>query len=307
MHDLLTDILEHFRLRGVVYCQSAIYKRGWALQFGQQARAVFHIVSAGQCWLLPETGHDPVHLVAGDMIVLPHGDGHCIYDAPDAPLCAALQLDVGRDQRCVLMRWGEDATGTTLVCGLFDLDAPGEQPVFALLPAVLYFSRLHLETAGMAATVTALIEEANSNRPGAQTLLTRLAEVLCVQVLRLWLADPTNPARGWLGALRDPHLASALAQMHAQPEHDWTISRLATAAAMSRSAFAARFTELVGEPPMRYLTRWRMAAAARLLAEGRASLFQIAQQVGYDSEAAFSKAFKREKGMNPSQYRQMAQ
>jgi AraC-like DNA-binding protein len=95
--------------------------------------------------------------------------------------------------------------------------------------------------------------------------------------------------------------------MHAQPEHDWTISRLATAAAMSRSAFAARFTELVGEPPMRYLTRWRMAAAARLLAEGRASLFQIAQQVGYDSEAAFSKAFKREKGMNPSQYRQMAQ
>jgi AraC-like DNA-binding protein len=166
----------------------------------------------------------------------------------------------------------------------------------------LHFSREVVAQAGLAPTIHALIEEANALRLGKSIVLTRLADVLVVLVIRAWVADPANEARGWLRALRDQPITAALTHMHTAPHQSWTVARLAREVAMSRSAFSARFSELVGEPPLRYLTRWRMQVAARLLRTTALSMHEVAERVGYESGVAFSKAFKRERGINPGRF-----
>lgn len=302
MRDVLTDVLDALRLRSTVYCQSEIGKAGWALRFGATTRAAFHIVSEGGCWI--NVVDQRLRLDLGDLLVLPHGDAHLIADAPGSPVCADIQLEQTGVDDCILMRWGDGEPRTTLVCGTFDLDRHAE--VFALLPPIVHFRAEQARDGGLQPTIHALIEEANAQRSGRQTVLTRLADVLLVLVIRAWLANADNEARGWLAALRDPQITLALEQMHAAPAQEWTVAQLATTAAMSRSAFAARFVELVGEPPLRYLTRWRMQVAARLLENPRTPLSHIAEQVGYESDAAFNKAFKRERGISPGQYQRQA-
>jgi transcriptional regulator GlxA family with amidase domain len=156
---------------------------------------------------------------------------------------------------------------------------------------------------GLQHTLEALIAEANGQQPGSQVLLTRLADVLFVQVLRAWIAKPDSQVTGWLAALTDPQISQSLAHMHRNTAHTWSVEELARTVAMSRSAFASRFSLLVGEPPLSYLRRWRMTIARGLLRDTNGSLSSIAQQIGYGSEAAFSKAFKEMMGVSPGTYR----
>lgn len=303
MRDVLADILSTLHLRSSIYCQSEINKSDWALQFELMRCAAFHIISQGTCWMTISGQAESVLLGEGDLVVLSCGQSHRLADSPRAPVCATIQLDDSNQESCLLMKWGDEQAGTTLVCGTFDFDTSADQSIFALLPDLIVFRASDHERMGLAHTIQALRDEANAQRPGRETLLTRLADMLLVLVLRAWLAEPDNRTQGWLGALGDPQITIALSCIHDAPEVSWTVEQLAMQAAMSRSAFAARFTSLVGEPPLSYLTHWRMQLATQLLSRSELTLMAVAAQVGYQSETAFSKAFRRERGTSPGQVR----
>jgi AraC-like DNA-binding protein len=190
------------------------------------------------------------------------------------------------------------------LCGAFDFEHRGGHPLFDLLPRVLHIP--HAAGHSFDAILSLMAIEAESARPGKETVLRRLADILFIEVLRHWVDRQGAETRGWLGALRDPHIGQSLALIHGQPERAWAVKTLASEAALSRSAFAARFSALVGEPPLQYLTRWRMRMAARLLRTQSLGIAEVAQRVGYASEVAFSKAFKRELGVAPGAYRRQS-
>jgi AraC-like DNA-binding protein len=194
-----------------------------------------------------------------------------------------------------LLKHGGDGAPTSLVCGVVRFDHPSAADLTAQLPAVVQVQ----PSDAMDQTLRLMASEARALQPGGETVLTRLADVLVIQTLRTWLADEGTTHTGWLSALRDPQLGAALAALHRNSERDWTVERLARVAAMSRSAFAQRFHSVVGETPMKYLVRQRVRAAAAALKEGGHTVAELAGRYGYDSEAAFSRAFKRVLGVAP--------
>ena len=301
--DVLTDVLAAVRLESAVYYQSELALAEWGLSFLAIQHAVFHIVKDGLCWLSVESGGEPLCLRAGDLLVLPHGTHHYVTSQPNLQTMFTIDLMdyVGKESYCA--HYGDEPTATTLICGMFHVGARDVVPLLELLPPILHFRSGESAHAHLAPILHALMSEARSQQPGNQVILTRLADVLFVQVLRGWLADSANAAAGWLGALCDPHIAHALSEIHRSPAHDWDVETLARSAAMSRSAFAASFRALVGEPPMAYLRRWRMTLARNLLEREDSTLLAIADQLGYGSEAAFNKAFKQEVGIAPGAYR----
>jgi AraC-like DNA-binding protein len=301
MHDILADILATFQLKSTLYCQSEIYTTNWALRFHQQTGASFHIVREGCCWLV--CGDVRLAVQEGDLVMLPHGDEHLIADALESRLCADIHLDDESDDSCRLIRWGDGILATVLICGTFSFTHYHGGSILPLLPPLLHFSAQAMQHNGLSVTVNGLIEEANADRQGKNTILHRLADILFVQMVRAWLADPQTETRGWLAGLRDPELASALVAVHQQPERDWTVAALAAQAAMSRSAFAARFSAVVGISPIEYLTQWRMHVASRMLTQPTLSIEQIAERTGYSSDIAFSRAFSRIYKLSPSAYR----
>jgi AraC-like DNA-binding protein len=303
MRDILTDVLATLQLHSTIYCQSEIYKQDWALHFKRVGGAAFHIVSEGGCWFLRDD--ERFQIKKGDLIILPHGHAHTIADAPDTPVTVAIHLDDEHSDSCQLLRWGNEQISTVLVCGTFQFGKRNVASVLSLLPPLLYFSADVSRGNGLKAAVDALIDEANSERQGKLTILHRLADILFVQAIRAWLANPGAEARGWLAGLCDPQIATALAAIHAEPARDWTVMSLAAQCAMSRSAFAARFTELIEASPIEYLTNWRMQLATQLLAQPSLSITQVASRVGYTSDIAFSKAFKRRCGLSPAAYRRL--
>jgi AraC-like DNA-binding protein len=300
MHDVLAEVLTLLQLKGSVYCQSEIHKSDWALQFQHTQGAVFHIVGEGTCYLI--TDDHEIRLQQGDLLILPHGTPHQIADKPHAPCCADIDLNQ-QVQACLMMRWGDSHPKTTLICGVFTFHPFHRHAIVSLLPTIMYFSASLNAQYGLSRIIDALLDEANGNRHGKNLLLHRLADILFVQVMRAWLADPHNETHGWLGGLRDPQITQALSAIHAHPDLDWTVEKLATRAMMSRSAFSAKFTDLIGVPPLTYVTRWRMQLATEMLKDERISVVQIAEKIGYMSDIAFAKAFKREFGYTPAMYR----
>jgi AraC-like DNA-binding protein len=265
------------------------------------AGAVFHVLHRGDGFLSLPSWPTPIPIKEGDVLLLPRGEEHTLLSQPNAPIFRDLRLDQWGE--CALMSWHEHPT-TVVLCGTFDFEHRGEHPLFDLLPRVVHIRRE--ENQRMEAILSLMAAEAEAVRLGKETLLRRLADVLFIQIIRQWVETQGAETRGWLGALRDPHIASTLALIHSRPERDWTVETLAGEVALSRSAFAARFTALVGEPPLRYLTRWRMHTASRLLRGNQLGLREVAERVGYESEVAFSKAFKREVGLTPGAYRRQA-
>ncbi len=233
--------------------------------------------------------------------VIPIG-ASAIADALNSPICSEIYLE-HQAESCLMMRWGDESPKTTLVCGMFTFNEFNQDTILSLLPPIIHFGAGACQLHGLNRFIEALLDEANANRQGKSILLHRLADILFIQIIRIWLADPANEAHGWLAGLRDPQIASTLSAIHANPAYDWTVEKLATTATMSRSAFSAKFTELIGIPPLAYSTRWRMQLATQLLRDGRLSLMQIAETIGYTSDIAFSKAFKREQGDSPAVYR----
>jgi AraC-like DNA-binding protein len=298
--DVLTDVLQSLRLRSSVYCRSEL-GAPWGLHFLPMPGAVFHCLQHGQGILRVEGDDRWLPLTAGDVVVLPRGEGHLILDAPGSPIFRDLRLDQWGE--CALMRWSESPSAS-LLCGAFEIEHDAQHPLFNFLPRVLCIGgRDGRPHPALAAVLSVMAAEAEAGQPGREIALRRLADVLFIQIIRYWIETQGKEARGWLGALRDTQIGQALAAIHGHPARAWTVETLAAEAALSRSAFAARFTALVGEPPLQYLTRWRMRTAAGLLQNRRLALAEIAQRVGYESEVAFSKAFKRELGITPGAHR----
>lgn len=301
--DVLTDVLQVLRLTSRVYCRSKL-RAPWGLNMPPSRRMAFHVVGNGGAWLRAEGIETLTALAAGDLVVLPHGGGHQLVDDP-ATLGHALTELRSSGSSCPRFELGGEGPATTLVCGYFQLDEEGgwdDHPLVPLLPDLIHIKGENgHKVAWLEATLRFLVDEAGSERPGTNTVIQRLTDVLFVQVLRAWLEQEGTPS-GWLGALRDPQVGRALALLHSDPGQGWTVAALAAEINLSRSAFAARFTSLVGEPPLAYLTRWRMRVAAGLLRED-VRLAEVAERVGYESESAFSVAFKRERGVSPGQYR----
>ena len=305
--DVLTDVLETLRARGACYA-SVSAGAPWGLELPGGDIAAFHLILDGRCLLRME-GHPDVELRGGDLVAVPNGTPHhLISDSePRAPLRLTELLAKPRKPGPATLEIGERGARSTFVCGKIVFEDPAGHPLLAALPpVVLLRGGATSLVEWLDPTLRFIASEAGSTRPGAQTVVSRLADILFVQIVRAHLASVPPETSGWLGALSDPQIGGALGRIHENPGRNWTVQSLAASAGMSRSAFAVRFTRLVGEPPLHYLTRWRMQKAQRLLRDGRAPLSDVAASVGYDSEAAFSKAFKRAVGAAPGTYRRRA-
>jgi AraC-like DNA-binding protein len=245
-------------------------------------------------------------------VLLPKGQSHVLRDHAGSAVLPADEVfsgcpSKGGCQPGGLLKHGGGGALTVLISGCFTFeDAGSRNPLIAALPAVLHVrGDLGAPTHWLEASLQFVASEMASGQPGAQTVVSRLVDILLVQAVRAHLEQIGDAANGWLRALVDPQVGAALSAIHQQPEAPWTVESLAERAGMSRSGFAARFTQLVEEPPLTYLTDWRMQKASRLLRASASGLGDIAGRVGYETEAAFSKAFKRWAGMAPGAFRRV--
>jgi AraC-like DNA-binding protein len=260
----------------------------------------YHILTGGRCYARL-IGEEPVELLPGDVIVFPHGDGHIMSSGRGLRGQGIKTSSPDRYPHTVVLGDG-GPSAASFVCGFLGCDRRPFNPLLAALPRLLHMrgmSNAWLD--GFARQVTA---ESQLGRPGADSVLTRLAELMFIELLRRYLEDLPKGQTGWLAGLRDEVVGRVLALVHARPCHPWTLDELAREAASSRSSLAKRFAELVGQPPMQYLAQWRMQVAANLLAQSGTKIAAIAGEVGYDSEAAFSRAFKKATGLAPGAWRE---
>lgn len=298
--DPLGEALHFLRISGSFYCLSE-FTAPWALDLpSMQDCVMFHVVTTGEC-RLEVADAEPCTLRPGALALVPHGRGHVLNSAPG--VTAAKLFDLPRDlvsDRYEHLRHGGGGALTTMLCAAVRFDDPSAHHLLRLLPRLIRvdaWSSPELEW--LQSTLRFLTSEARELRAGGETVITRLADILVIQAIRAWIATDPQAQTGWLGALRDKQIGRAIALIHRDPARDWTVASLASAIGMSRSAFAARFTELVGEPAMHYVSRWKMHAALKWLRESDAPISQLASKLGYESEAAFSRAFKRLMGVSP--------
>lgn len=302
--DVLTDVLRTVRMRNVFHGRLEL-SAPWGASVDEIRHPFFYVVSRGFGWFEIEGERRSHRCEAGDLLLLTRGQAHVARDSPRTramPL-AQIQSTHPRTEAGVL-RYGGGGSATTMVCGHFVLEDQGQNPLISSLPDVVHLKGEDGETVQwFHSTLRFIASEAKTARPGSEMILGSLADILFVQMARAHLARADEGASGWLRALVDPHIGPALSLIHQQPGAPWTVESLASRAMMSRSSFAARFSELVGEPPHQYLTRWRMQKAAALLREGKARLAEIADRVGYRGEASLSRSFKRWTGVAPGRYR----
>ncbi len=304
--DVLTDVLESIHVRSLITGRLEL-TAPWGLSIAS-GRPGFLVVTRGTCWLDVEGLPQSIQLAGGDFVLLPKAPAHVLRDSPasralplDEVLCGSASRRGCRPGG--IFQHGGGGAMTTLVGGCFRIDAADHNPLLSALPPIVHVKGDHgSPVQWLEMTLQFVASEMAQGQPGTETVVSRLADVLFVQAVRAHLADGAERS-GWLRALVDPQIGQALGAIHEQPANAWTVESLASSVGMSRSAFAARFSELVGEPPLTYLTRWRMAKAARLLRDGTANVSEIADRVGYEAEAAFSKAFKRWIGTAPGAYR----
>ena len=297
--DLLTDTLTDFGMDGVFYAVSHL-SAPWGIAVPPlPGTVVFHLVTAGE--LVLDVEGETTTMTAGDIVLVPHGTGHDIVDAPGSattPLFDLPRVETG--ERYERLSIPGPGPSTELVCGAVTFTGLGVSRLVRSLPPVLAAGRGE-DAAWMRAAFEVIGAESQQPRPGSDVVTARLADILVVQVVRSWL-ESGAPDRGWVAGLRDPLLGRALAAFHDEPGAAWTLESLAAEAGMSRSAFAARFRERLGEPPMTYVAAWRMDVAARLVREEGLPLARVAERVGYQSEAAFNRAFRRAHGVPPGAF-----
>ena len=301
--DALTDVLELARVRGAVLAHLVAHEP-WGLAVDPQAGATFHAVLAGTCWL-HTSQTPPRHLMPGDVVLLPTNLAHTLTSTPDASateLEATIQSGARAPDGAIELP-GEGAI-TRLLCGSYDYNHEVAHPLLSSLPSALHITAGDGRDDGaVAATLRLLHLELGHGQPGSRAAVARLIDYLFVQILRAWMGSGTDGERSWLSSLHDPIVARALALLHQQPQRGWTVEALASDVNVSRAALTRRFAKLVGEPPLSYLTRWRMDLAAERLRTTDDSVGVIAGSVGYTSEFAFSRAFARLRGQPPGRYR----
>lgn len=309
--DTLSDVLRAVRLTGA-YFFSIEAQTPWSAASVPAAALVprvlpeadhlisYHVLTRGECWggLMDEPQR---HMTAGDVIVFPHGDPHVMASARGLR-CAddVVAASVARFPAVTRLGPGPDSDAT-LVCGFLGCDAKPFNPLLASLPRCMVVpgvARGWLEQ-----FPRQVLAESAPGRVGSDTMLTRMAELMFIEVLRHHIESLPSEQTGWLAGLRDPIVSAALERLHQKPAHAWSLAELASAVGASRSVLVERFTRVIGMPPMQYLTQWRLQLAAEQLLRSGAKVASVAREVGYDSEAAFSRAFKRATGRSPAMWR----
>jgi len=323
--DILSDVLRGVRFRGAVFFYLS-YGREWATGAppssdiaalvlpGSDHVMEYHVVTRGAAWAAV-TGQPPVPLAPGDIVMFPHGDAHVLSSKPglkaqfvDAEWVNAHRTfsrpitlnDLGNDHG---MEFAKPATGalTNIVCGFWGCDVKPFNPLIAQLPSMLHLPAgqdRYWMLEGLQQAIYACCER----RPGSDVVLERISEVMFVRAVGRYIAE-TRQETGWIAGLQDRHVGHALALLHGKPAAAWTVDELGQRVGMSRSAMHERFMQLIGQPPMQYLTQWRMQLAAKLLRNTSNSIASVALDVGYESEAAFARAFKRVVGFPPGTWR----
>jgi AraC-like DNA-binding protein len=326
-HDILSDVLRTVHLRGAIFyyvsgsrewVAEALPSRDIASSVMPDSEHVmeYHVVTRGRCWAAI-AGEQPVRLETGDIVLFPQGDAHVISSAPGLRGVAArpdaaeqkvaqLPFTLHLDATEVRAEIGSDeGADTTLVCGFLGCDARPFNPLIASLPRIL-----HLRATGnhewTAQFMRQAVAESRNKRPGGEAMLERMSEMMFVDAIRRYVDTLPEDSRGWLAGLRDRFVGRALALMHDAPAHAWTVDDLGHRVGLSRSALHERFAEMIGQSPMQYLANWRMQVAAGLLRSTSATVASVAVDVGYDSEAAFARAFKRLVGTPPAAWRRQA-
>jgi AraC-like DNA-binding protein len=300
--DPLSEVLQDFRMTGVSYGRYEM-AHPWGIHFPEQAQARFHFVGSGMCWLHTRDG-GWMRLAEGDIVLLPKGIPHELAFAPESP-CKPIdpsRLDSFGGIVYCLTETG-DGEKTTLFCGTMSLEAHAFHPLLDLMPQVIRGCEVMSRDRVIATLLEAMSDEVALSQLGGATILARLADLLVARVIRCWVKGACETAEGWLAAIRDPQIGRALAAVHRDPGEDWTVESLARVAGLSRSSFAEKFTGVVGEGPGRYVARWRMRVAGEWLSRDHLSVAEAAQRLGYESEASFSRAFKRLVGSSPGHWR----
>jgi len=317
--DAITDLFRTLRVGAVVHARIEA-TAPWGLEhhpsdvepveLAQRLRleispshlASFAMISRGNCWLSLDDA-EPIPLTGGDCFLIGPGRSYALRDSPQTPAKSICSVADGKN----VIAYGGGGAPTTIVSGLFSFETPSVRPVTEFLPGLILIRADEAQTFALHTTLQMLASEMVESPPGAEVAANRLAEVLFIQTVRAHIASPTEGCkRGWLQAIFDPQIGAALKTIHQNANHPWTVESLASAARMSRSAFAARFKELLGQTPLEYVTEWRMQKAIPLLRETDGKLSDIARAVGYESDAAFHKAFKRVVGVSPGEYRRGA-
>lgn len=302
--DVLTDVLDALELRGRIAARRALHPP-WHYAFAASGDMIFHLLSAGSGYLTLEGETAPRRIEGGGVLLFPFGHAHAICDAPASPLNQVLQVAYSEQAHYQPAAHPGEAGDMTVLCGAFRLEHPKAFPLLHSLPSVIHIPMDQGQLApGFREIVAWIAREAAAPGLGSEVMLRRLTELLFIQIIRIWVQQQAGEGQGWLAALRDQPIGTALGLLHGSPGRAWKVEELAAAVALSRPVFSARFTRLVGEPPIKYLTRWRMHKATRLLKKN-VRVEQIAEVLGYESEVAFRKAFKREVGMPPARYRKV--
>jgi AraC-like DNA-binding protein len=314
--DVLSDVLRSIRLTGAVFFSVEAVAR-WAfdgpasaaveafLRSGVDHVVPFHALASGSCWVTV-AGEPPVQLHAGDVIVLPQNDRHVVSSEPglSGPPVEVRLDPASRTPLPLPVHLGSGSGGRAqVICGFLGCEVGPFNPLFNALPRRMLVARGAEQGAALARFIDLTREELTRTGPGREAMLARLAELMFVEGLRRFIdAYPTE--MGWIAGMSDELVGRSLAALHSRPGHPWTLDGLAREVATSRSVLAERFAALLGMPPMQYLARWRMQLAAELLARSKSSIGEIAQRLGYGSEAALSRAFKRIVGVSPAHWRQ---
>jgi AraC-like DNA-binding protein len=319
--DALSDILKSVHLEGAVYL-NAEFSAPWCVQgecgipkvkermAAAEHVMFFHFLTEGACKARLAGSNETVSLVAGDLLLFPQDDRHFLGSDPQiAPMGVGgmVSAEDMASGEFVQIRHGGGGPVTRFVCGYLACNRSLSRPLFESLPRML---RIPVGDGPASSLLRELlrtaVRETIAERPGTESMLSKLSELLFVEAMRRHVDSLAPEGRGWLSGVRDPHVGRALGLMHADPSRAWTVDALAREVALSRSALAARFTTLIGEPPIQYLVRWRLALAARSLRAGGDAIARVAEKSGYESEAAFSRAFKREFGKPPAAWRRSA-
>lgn len=318
--DAVSDVLRAVRLSGAVFLNGTL-SAPWCMigrtdaalcgaYLPRSERVVsYHLVVEGNCWVkLADNSASAIHVHAGELIVVPQGESHVIGSAIDltpVPSDSLLGAQMNSSPGEVMtLSYGGGGAVTRIVCGFLACDDTLSNPLLSSLPRLFKIDmRQDPRAAWLESSLKLAAAEAADSRAGGTIVLARLSELLFVEAIRSCIEALPADQTGWLAGVRDRYVGRALALLHAQAVHPWTVDELARKVGLSRSALAQRFTDLLGQPPMQYLARWRMQIAAQELLSGRKTLAAVAEQIGYESEAAFSRAFRREFGMPPAGWR----
>jgi AraC-like DNA-binding protein len=312
--DALSDVLRVLRLTGAVFLD-ADFTASWCV-VSEKGRpipglssadhiAFFHLLTKGQCKARLATGGETIDLAEGDLLLLPNDATHLMgSDLTLMPVPSTGLVEPGGPGEMVRIRHGGGGESTRFVCGFLACDRRLCKPVFDALPGIL---RIPIGSGPTSVWLTSLLrlgaQESSSPRAGSDTVLAKLAELLFVEAIRRHIETMPAEQTGWLAGLRDRFVGKALGLLHERPEHPWTVDELGAKVGLARTTLTQRFTDLVGQPPIQYLTRWRLTVAAQRLRTDPASLSRIAGDIGYESQAAFNRAFKREFGIPPAAWR----